>query len=69
MVHPISSAGLERSDLPCRSCGAGGLKEILSLGSTPLGLILSATDLAGLQVAFQLQAEPARDGLHIAAVA
>ncbi|MCC7423286.1 MAG: class I SAM-dependent methyltransferase [Planctomycetaceae bacterium] len=36
MVHPIPSAGLERSDLPCRSCGAGGLKEILSLGSTPL---------------------------------
>lgn len=34
------------------------------LGSTPLSLIVSATDLAGLQKDFQLQAEPARDGLQ-----
>lgn len=34
------------------------------LGSTPLALIISATDLAGLQKDFQLQAEPARDGLQ-----
>ncbi len=35
-----------------------------ALGSTPLGLLLSATELAGLRAAFELQAEPARDGLH-----
>lgn len=34
------------------------------LGSTPLALIISATDLSGLQKDFQLQAEPARDGLQ-----
>jgi outer membrane lipoprotein carrier protein len=34
------------------------------LGSTPLALIISSTDLAGLQKDFQLQAEPARDGLQ-----
>ena len=34
------------------------------LGSTPLALIVAATDLAGLQKDFQLQAEPARDGLQ-----
>lgn len=34
------------------------------LGSTPLALIVSATDLAGLQKDFQLQAEPAREGLQ-----
>ena len=39
-------------------------KQTQALGSTPLGLILSATDLSGLQAAFQLQAEPARDGLQ-----
>ncbi len=33
------------------------------LGSTPLSLIVSATDLAGLQKDFQLQTEPDRDGL------
>ena len=39
-------------------------KQAQALGSTPLGLILSATDLGALQAAFQLQAEPARDGLQ-----
>lgn len=39
-------------------------KQTQALGSTPLGLILSATDLAGLQAAFQLQPEPAREGLQ-----
>ncbi len=34
------------------------------LGSTPLALIISSTDLAGLQKDFQLQTEPARDGLQ-----
>ena len=34
------------------------------LGSTPLSLIVSSTDLAGLQKDFQLQAEPAREGLQ-----
>ena len=34
------------------------------LGSTPLALIIGATDLAGLQKDFQLQAEAARDGLQ-----
>ena len=34
------------------------------LGGTPLALIISATDLAGLQKDFQLQPEPARDGLQ-----
>ena len=34
------------------------------LGGTPLALIISATDLAGLQKDFQLQAEPVRDGLQ-----
>jgi len=34
------------------------------LGSTPLALIISATDLAGLQKDFQLQPEAARDGLQ-----
>ena len=34
------------------------------LGGTPLALIIAATDLAGLQKDFQLQAEPARDGLQ-----
>ena len=34
------------------------------LGSTPLALIIANTDLAGLQKDFQLQAEPARDGLQ-----
>lgn len=34
------------------------------LGGTPLALIISATDLAGLQKDFQLQTEPARDGLQ-----
>jgi len=34
------------------------------LGSTPLALIVAATDLAGLQKDFQLQGEPARDGLQ-----
>ena len=34
------------------------------LDSTPLALIISATDLAGLQKDFQLQTEPARDGLQ-----
>ena len=34
------------------------------LGGTPLALIISATDLAGLQKDFVLQAEPARDGLQ-----
>lgn len=33
------------------------------LGSTPLALIISSTDLAGLGKDFQLQSEPARDGL------
>ena len=39
-------------------------KQAQALGSTPLGLILSATDLSALQAAFQLQTEPARDGLQ-----
>lgn len=39
-------------------------KQAQALGSTPLGLMLSATDLSGLQSAFQLQSEPARDGLQ-----
>ena len=34
------------------------------LGSTPLSLIVSAVDLAGLQKDFQLQSEPDRDGLQ-----
>lgn len=34
------------------------------LGSTPLALIISSTDLSGLQKDFQLQSEPARDGLQ-----
>ena len=34
------------------------------LGSTPLALIISSTDLTGLQKDFQLQTEPARDGLQ-----
>ena len=34
------------------------------LGSTPLALIISSTDLTGLQKDFLLQAEPARDGLQ-----
>lgn len=34
------------------------------LGSTPLALIISSTDLLVLQKDFQLQAEPARDGLQ-----
>ncbi len=33
------------------------------LGSTPLALIISATDLSGLQKDFQLQTEAPRDGL------
>ena len=39
-------------------------KQAQSLGSTPLGLILSATDLGAVQAAFQLQTEAARDGLQ-----
>ncbi|MFM6995492.1 MAG: outer membrane lipoprotein chaperone LolA [Limnohabitans sp.] len=35
-----------------------------ALGSTPLALIIANTDLAGLQKDFELQAEPARDGLQ-----
>jgi outer membrane lipoprotein carrier protein len=35
-----------------------------ALGGTPLALIISSTDLGGLQKDFQLQAEPARDGLQ-----
>ncbi len=38
-------------------------KQAQALGGTPLALILSATDLAGLQAAFELKAEPAREGL------
>lgn len=34
------------------------------LGGTPLALIISATDLTGLQKDFALQAEPAREGLQ-----
>ncbi len=34
------------------------------LGTTPLALIISSTDLSGLQKDFQLQSEPARDGLQ-----
>ena len=34
------------------------------LGSTPLALIIAATDLGGLQKDFALQAQPARDGLQ-----
>jgi len=34
------------------------------LDGTPLALIISATDLSGLQKDFALQAEPARDGLQ-----
>lgn len=34
------------------------------LGSTPLSLMVSSADLAGLQKDFQLQVEPARDGLQ-----
>lgn len=34
------------------------------LGSTPLGQILSATDLVALQAVFHLQAESAREGLQ-----
>jgi outer membrane lipoprotein carrier protein len=39
-------------------------KQAQVLGSTPLGLILSATELAGLQGVFQLQTEAPRDGLQ-----
>lgn len=39
-------------------------KQAQALGSTPLGLMLSATDLGALQTAFQLQTEPAREGLQ-----
>jgi len=34
------------------------------LGSTPLALIIAATDLAGLQKDFALQAQPVREGLQ-----
>ena len=34
------------------------------LGSTPLALIIAATDVGGLQKDFALQAQPARDGLQ-----
>lgn len=34
------------------------------LGSTPLALIIAATDLGGLQKDFALQAQPAREGLQ-----
>ena len=34
------------------------------LAGTPLALIISATDLTGLQKDFELQAEPVRDGLQ-----
>ena len=34
------------------------------LGSTPLALIVSSTDLAGLQKDFLLQSDPAREGLQ-----
>jgi len=38
--------------------------QVQVLGSTPLSLIVSASDLGGLQKDFQLQVEPVRDGLQ-----